>query len=350
MGFLALVVVFPFFAGELLLRTLGLFATYNERLGDRFVSPYLFENSAPWVMTYEPNTVFRYNLPEFDYEVQTNSEGIRDVEHPVGKSHDEYRIVGLGDSFTEGVGAQYEDTYLKVLERRLNSRNPTPPIRTICGGVRGSDPVFSYHLLKKRLMKYEPDMIVLLINRGDVDDVIVRGGLDRFDAEGMVRCSSAPWLERPFKYSYFFRGVLLMLGGYDYLYQSPAHQEMEREKAFDTILEVARLIRTLGEESGFQLLVAALSPLDPGLRTTSGFFLPLIQTLSEENIFAVDLFYYFRNEIQDHQFFEYFWPMDCHCTAKGYDIVARGIEQKLRSAFTGPEFPWNNNGNQMLPP
>jgi lysophospholipase L1-like esterase len=348
---LVLVMLFPFCAAEVLLRSMGLFTTYNERLGQRFVSPYAFENHTPWLMRHQPNTSFQYNLPEFDFEVKTNSEGMRDVEHPVDKPPDEYRIVGLGDSFTEGVGAAYEDTYLKVLERRLNLGNPTREIRTICGGVPGSDPVFSYSLLNRRLLKYQPDFIILFLNRGDVDDIIVRGGLDRFDPEGMVKRSCAPGLELPFRHSHLFRGILLIFGGYDFLYLSPAQQEMDRDRAFDTILEVARSIRTLGEKSGFHLLVTTLSPLDPKLKNTCRFFRPLLRSLSEENIVAVDLCDAMRNEIQDEsRFFEYFWPLDCHCTAKGYDVVARGIEQKLRAAFHGPEFPWSEDGDQVLPP
>jgi hypothetical protein len=52
----------------------------------------------------------------------TNSQGWRDREFAVGRSAGVTRIVMLGDSFTAGWGAPYEDTFSKQLERLYNDK------------------------------------------------------------------------------------------------------------------------------------------------------------------------------------------------------------------------------------
>ena len=47
------------------------------------------------------------NRMEFDSITNnriTNSLGLRDIEHPIAKDSNEIRVMGIGDSFTEGVG------------------------------------------------------------------------------------------------------------------------------------------------------------------------------------------------------------------------------------------------------
>jgi hypothetical protein len=58
---------------------------------------------------------------EFRYDYRHNSAGFRDTEHDKVKAPGTFRILGLGDSFTYGVGALFEETYRK-LEEKLNKR------------------------------------------------------------------------------------------------------------------------------------------------------------------------------------------------------------------------------------
>lgn len=58
---------------------------------------------------------------EFHYDYSHNSLGFRDVEHAVVKGKATFRLLGLGDSFTYGVGVTFEETYLYRLEAMLNN-------------------------------------------------------------------------------------------------------------------------------------------------------------------------------------------------------------------------------------
>lgn len=72
---------------------------------------------------------------EYDTQVRHNSRGFRDREHDRTPSPTAIRILGLGDSFTVGGGAEFEETYLAQLERILNGREGHPLVEVVNFGV-----------------------------------------------------------------------------------------------------------------------------------------------------------------------------------------------------------------------
>jgi len=69
----------------------------------------------------KPNYYQKYISPEFQTEIATNSDGLRDREHSIIKPKNTYRIVVLGDSMTFGWGVNQDDTWWKFLEDEFNS-------------------------------------------------------------------------------------------------------------------------------------------------------------------------------------------------------------------------------------
>ena len=67
-----------------------------------------------------PNTVCRQISDEWDVEFSINNLGIRDEDLSFYKPDDEYRLVLLGDSFTQGHGVELEDRYSTIIEKRFN--------------------------------------------------------------------------------------------------------------------------------------------------------------------------------------------------------------------------------------
>lgn len=75
--------------------------------------------------TFIPNGKGRLYTPEFKTVYLINSFGIRDKEYSFVKPRQTYRILVLGDSFTEGYGLNIEHTFSKRLEFLLNAAPPT---------------------------------------------------------------------------------------------------------------------------------------------------------------------------------------------------------------------------------
>ncbi|HRK02433.1 MAG TPA: SGNH/GDSL hydrolase family protein, partial [Oligoflexia bacterium] len=121
---------------------------------------------------HSPNTVSAGTAPydEFVYEYRHNSQGFRDIEHPEKKEPGTFRILGLGDSFTYGAGAQFEDTYLAVVERELNNNNLNKRVEIIKAGISRSFPEHQRLVLKKYGPYYRPDLVIVGFTPNDIVD------------------------------------------------------------------------------------------------------------------------------------------------------------------------------------
>jgi hypothetical protein len=119
----------------------------------------------------------RSGTDEYDVEYKHNSLGIRDVEHTIDKPANTFRILGLGDSFTYGQGAPFEDTYLYRLETMLNKRKGNHPnVEIIKAGIPRFFPEAERILLEHYGLKYSPDLILVGFLPNDVADTFL--GID----------------------------------------------------------------------------------------------------------------------------------------------------------------------------
>lgn len=126
-----------------------------------------------------------------------------------------FRILCLGDSFTEGDGAPSDSSWVKELTRKLDENFDTNFL-VYNAGVCGSDVYFDNKILENVLYKtFKPDFVIQAINASDVTDIIYRGGQDRFNTDGTTSCKDCPKWEKLYQYSYLFRGLIRTIGGYD---------------------------------------------------------------------------------------------------------------------------------------
>jgi lysophospholipase L1-like esterase len=148
----------------LLIASLGFSAILSEGLLHVIDHPW----SKPVLKTWlEPIPLLGFRLPPnfegrgiVDEYIKTNSQGLRDVEHPWKKEEGSIRILGLGDSFTFGWGVKLEESYLKQLERRL-AQETGRKAEAINAGVPGYGLNHYYIYLKHTGIKYQPDVIVI---------------------------------------------------------------------------------------------------------------------------------------------------------------------------------------------
>lgn len=324
---------------ELFLRYgLARHASYDERNGSLFYTPLYktatLRRARQWRtgsprLHINPRIAVRIERKtEFSDELITNSEGLRDREHSTVKPCGALRIIGVGDSFTEGLGADFDSTWLQQLQGILGGRGC--PVTVMNGGVAGSDPFFEYALLRDRLLAYGPDVVVLALNVSDIDDVIVRGGMDRFREDGTVAYRKGPRWEWIYASSYLFRHVVHDMLGYDRLLARTKERPSHTAQVLGEIRVVLRSFSELSRERGFRLLVV-FHPLRYEVIEKKLAFADLIRRLEEEPIATLDLLEYYTNieGISERNIDDYYWPLDTHHTPKGYRAFAEGVAQRL---------------------
>lgn len=323
--------------GELFLRSSGRADCYNEKIGRAFyLSPYHAPTDGPnskWHLRIGRDTTEVKIYPEFVSSFVINSEGLRDEDHRVVKAADEYRIVGLGDSFTEGCGAiNNQETWVKVLENSFQAHN-FGRTTVFNGGLGGSDPFFAYQLLKDRLLKYSPDLVVVAINSSDIIDAITRGGMERFQQDGSVKFKSRPWFEPLFGMSHLFRLLMLNVFHYDWYLIKRDEQPMLEQKALDLLYSVILMYEKMSQEEAFDLLIV-FHPFLHEVVNEEFPFQELIRKLEKEkNVEVLNLLeFYLRDEkIREGKATSYYWPLDLHHNKSGYELFSRGVKEKLET-------------------
>ncbi len=113
----------------------------------------------------------RVNVTEdFKATEVTNSQGIRGPEYSYEKGSNEYRILILGDSFSEGYTVDFENLFSEVLKRRLNSQSKGTYYEVINTGTVGYGTDQELLLYQTLGQKYRPDLVVLMFYENDPAD------------------------------------------------------------------------------------------------------------------------------------------------------------------------------------
>ena len=109
-----------------------------------------------------PNRRVIQSSPEIgSIELRTNSLGLRDDQEYGVKTDQSFRILALGDSFTWGQGVTFEETWLHLLELRLNDGHPRKRIELIKAGVPGYGTRDELNYLRNYGLKLQPDLVLL---------------------------------------------------------------------------------------------------------------------------------------------------------------------------------------------
>lgn len=317
------------------LRCVGTFLTHSEKNteGGLYFSIRKNEQLDSWFWVHLPHDTLIFKKPEFTFHRVTNSLGLSDIEWT--KQDSSFVILGIGDSFTEGTGVEADATWLKVLEANLNKKTEYP-VSTMNAGVGGSDPVFEYLLLEKKLMAYNPDMVILSINGSDIHEITLRGGFERFKDDGTTGRPAPKW-EPFYQYSHVVRFVVHVLLGFheDLITRSEATKNRKR---FIRIMETINTkIDSLSRQNGFEYLLVVhpigydfqsnryaydeLNELVELLDNSQSPFLDIRKCLAKDG-------YLTKEDVEP-----IYWPIDKHFNMKGYELYAKYVASKIESEF-----------------
>jgi hypothetical protein len=130
----------------------------------------------PWTLDSERGIALRPGAEgvyreEGEGHFRINGEGMRDRERAVEKPAGTLRIAVLGDSMTEALQVDYEESFPAVLERRLAECPGLAAPEVLNFGVSGYSTAQELLTLRRYVWKYDPDIVLLaFLAQNDVRD------------------------------------------------------------------------------------------------------------------------------------------------------------------------------------
>ena len=233
--------------------------------------------------------------------------------------------MGLGDSFTEGVGTHQDSTWLRFTEYALNHTLGPEQVITINGGSEGSDPVDAYMTLKELLLPFKPNLVIVAINATDLNDIITRGGFERFRPDYTKQYFHEFWWEPFYAVSHIFRNTIHLFKERDYTLLSLEERSIARKRAANTILETIDKFRKLSFENHFKLMLIFHPVRHQNLETGELNYI-YGKAQADSSILAINL----SEQIPDKSdTSRYYWKMDGHHTRAGYELWGTTVADYL---------------------
>lgn len=290
--------------------------TGAEKKGLGYESEYGASHNS-WLWLHEANSKVEYSAQEFDYEIRTNEVGFRD-KRIKKKQPGNYRIVAVGDSFTEGIGAPADSSWPALLENRL-SKSFQQEFDVLNAGVFGSDPFYYVMLFDSIITKLNPDLVVVAINSADLLDVKFRGGMERFSKGNRTVYKSAPWYEFFYRSSHFFRLVIETCCKRD--------RNQNPNKEIRIALEI---LRDKSLNLGTRLTVVSHPWAEECFDNDQDIYAEIIP----DGVAYISLWNQMSQTIDQKNHWKYAWPIDGHYNPSGYELMADLIFEQLEGQLT----------------
>jgi lysophospholipase L1-like esterase len=281
-------------------------------------------------------------------DITINSHGLRDRERSWAKGQ-EYRILGLGDSFTFGCGVALEDTYLKQLEKFF--KNEGKNIDGINAGVIGYNLFQSLLYLKLKGIKYQPDLIIYFFY---FDDVMGPETIEQIEKKYNVlkkEIRVQPEDENPKISLYLINFIknlsaiydaeLRPLTGADWLrdiasrkaYLLKTHWKIIKGQYnlnpfTEHLLDLKETCRKINANLMVVFIPDAAMIHDPQLQVIHQ---KAGQICTENQIFFVDITKYFEKETSLDSL--YLFPVDAHTSPEGNRKIAEIIKNEINNRF-----------------
>jgi len=164
---------------------------------------YKTDKDIGWVHVPNARTTWQ-GTGEYNVHVQINSLGLRDREHTYDKPPGTFRILVLGDSFTEGIEVPLEQVFPVRLEECLDER-VSSEIEVINAGMSGYAPGDELLFFVHEGVKYRPDLVLVAVYAHndikdmarDVDDNMIQsfGGYEFYLQNGHLNRRWVQWTE-----------------------------------------------------------------------------------------------------------------------------------------------------------
>ncbi len=321
---------------EVFWRYRGTCDTYGEKTGmTGYVSMYDAPTTRhPWYfVNYTPVC---WKGKEFTHAFTPNNEGVNDHDFVVNKT--KRRIMVMGDSFVQGMGADRDSTLSHQIGYMLSQSNSNVPTEVWNCGIAGSDPVYEYKLFHDILLKYDPDMVVVVINSSDVDDVMIRGGFERFLPDSTVRYHHGPWFEPLYARSYLVRSFTRNILGYSWQLIPWTQIARETKVANSVLSSTIDSFYVLCRDRNIKLTFC-FHPLSNEFQNFIPYRIsPLLAHCYEHHLPYVDMASDMIRKGYDASANDsLYWPIDGHFKNAGYHYLAQLISQQIAAMMDSSE-------------
>jgi hypothetical protein len=204
----------------------------------------------------------------------------------------------------------------------------------INAGVPGSDPVFAWELLRRKMVKYQPDLVLDVVNTSDIADLVNRGGEERFTPDGWIRPPRKNWLGKMAKHSHLLRAFLVGILGYSYDFLPMGEEKKREERSYAIIADMAEKMGALGRKKGFKFLMVVLPAYQEPKASRDDFFEItysglIFKALQEKKLPVAELYTEIHSRLGDLPLQEFMWPRDAHYNKRGYEIVGNALYAEL---------------------
>ncbi len=319
-----------------------LYMSYTEKNGNIFYnSGYRFHNL--WKKKYDyrpgkPNSKVVEKRAEFTYTYSYNNLGFRnDGEDILKKEKDEYRILALGDSWTEGKGTPDGQTWTLKLEKALLNQYKGK-IEVINAGKSGSDPIYQFYTLKSIYKEINPDKIILSINTSDINEIISRGGKERFVKDEKVALKKGPWWEFFYAGSFLVRKYVRSNLKYNRVLIKESEIASEYEKGFTQLYNQIVEFKKYTSDKKIGLTVVFIPgywDMNSMSQNNVLFEWKLLMNLNLklkhnkiETVYLPDCYF---SKIKNENPRKYWWRKDYHHTPLGYEMMAECLAEHFIS-------------------
>lgn len=284
---------------------------------------------------YKPNINARAITPEYAVFYHYNDQGLRDHDRPIPKPADTFRILGLGDSFTEGVGVQYQQTFLSLLERAFNLPGKYPfKVDVVKAGVAGYDPRHERLYYEYYGYKYDPDLVLIGYSGTDSREAAL-GVHYTISKQGYLLRDTGyslnPFFLELYIHSHFARTLLRRIIDLQRHRFNASVNTADEEAAIwregwdKTFLEYDR-IKQISDRMGAKLIVMYIPFKITGDKEEQGRADELQAWCRKNSVYFVNLLPYFQ---QHPKVKELHYPIDGHCTPMGNELIAQVLYRHL---------------------
>lgn len=288
------------------IKLINIFSTTNRRFA--------------WENGYLPNSANYYKTFDFTIPVTYNPIGLRGKLPPVKKQENEYRIITLGDSFTEGFGAEEDSTFPYLLQKQLQKKT-NKKITVINGGICGSNPLHEIKIYSNLLEHYNPDLILIISNLTDIKDI-----------EFTLHKSNPPLKEYIIASNRIFRIIDYGILKNDMNIENCSKNATYRNKynlkiLMDSLLNFSKRLNHEGKQ-----LAIIYNPCKEEIININNTHpsKSLITSYETSGLNLIDLRKTFKNVIHNKsELASYLWKSDAHYTPKGYNLMAKEVADEI---------------------